>query len=305
MDQAERDRIIQELRETGAGSEVNKELLTKFPVQKSEEWMLPTRNGETHIFVYYPVSDKKVLPLYVNIHGGGFVRGRREQDIVFCRNIAGRAECVVVDIDYATAPEQKYPHALHQCYDVVKWFYQNPDTEKLHIKIDNTRIAVGGHSAGGNLTAALTIMSKQTGEFSTVLQILDYAPADLYSPPELKRNAYTHKHFTPDKARFFLGLYIDPDQALEPYASPLFAPPEMLAGLPPALVISCGDDSLGEESERYGFRLMEAGVTVTMKRFLESRHGFTVRRVDEFEAAEKLILTALKQAFGCRSFIFN
>jgi acetyl esterase len=181
---------------------------------------------------------------------------------------------------------------------VVKWFYQNPDSEKLHIKIDNTRIAVGGHSAGGNLTTALTMMSKQTGEFSTVLQILDYAPTDFYSPPELKRNAYAHKQFAPDKVRFFLDMYIDPEKVLEPYASPLFAPLEMLRGLPPALVITCGDDSLGEESERYGFRLMEAGVTVTMKRFLESHHGFTVRRTDEFEAAEGLILTSLKQAFS-------
>jgi acetyl esterase len=297
MDKAERDRIIRELRETDAGRETDKELLAKFPIQKSEEWILPARNGETHIFVYYPESDKKVLPLYVNIHGGGFVRGHREQDTIFCRNIASRAECVVVDIDYVTALEQKYPYALHQCYDTVKWFYQNSDTKKLHIKIDNTKIAVGGHSAGGNLTAALTMMSGQTGDFSTVLQILDYAPTDLYSPPELKRNAYAHKRFAPDKVRFFLGLYIDPGQALEPYVSPLFAPLEMLAGLPPALVITCGDDSLGEESERYGFRLMEAGVTVTMKRFLESHHGFTVRRIDEFESAEKLILTALKQAF--------
>jgi acetyl esterase len=299
MDQSERNRHIQELlqsREHGAGSSVDPELLVRFPVKKIEDWVLPTRAGETHVFVFYPESRKKVLPLYVNIHGGGFVRGHREQDIVFCCNIASHMECVVVDIDYATVPEQKYPYALHQCYDVVKWFYQNPDDEKLDIKIDNKKIAVGGHSAGGNLTAALTLMSKQTGEFSTVLQILDYAVVDLYSPPELKPMTYTQS-LTPDKVRFINSLYIDSDQTLEPYVSPLFAPLEMLTGLPAALILTCGYDSLAKESEQYASRLIEAGVTVTAKRFLESHHGFTIRRVEEFEAAEQIIRNALKQAF--------
>ncbi|MDR1903245.1 MAG: alpha/beta hydrolase [Treponema sp.] len=295
---SEKEKIIQELRETGPGRKVDQELLARFPVKKTEELMIPARNGETHVFVYYPENNGTVLPLYINIHGGGFVKGHREQDVVFCRNIASRLNCVVADIDYVTAPEQKYPYALHQCYDAVKWFYQNPESEKLRVKIANKKIAVGGHSAGGNLTAALAIMSGQTGEFSTALQILDYAPVDMYSPPELKRNAYTNKGLSPGKCRLGQSLYIDPEQALEPYASPLFAPLEMLAGLPPALVITCGDDCFGEEAERYAFRLMEAGVAVTIKRFLESHHGFTIRRVDEFEAAERMIVNALEQSFN-------
>lgn len=255
--------------------------------------MIPTRDGETHVFVYKPHSEKEILPLYINIHGGGFVKGHRQQDIVFCKNICSRAECVVVDIDYTTAPEQKYPYALHQCYDVVKWAYQNP--EKL--TIDRKKIAVGGHSAGGNFTAALAIMANQTKEFEIKLQILDYPPVDLYSPPELKRNAYTNKRVLPERGRLYNDLYIDEGQRLEPTASSLFAPEEMLFGLPPALVITCGDDSLGEEAERYAARLIQAGVPITACRFLNSHHGFTVRRLDEFEQAEQMILNALSAAF--------
>jgi acetyl esterase len=140
-------------------------------------------------------------------------------------------------------------------------------------------------------------MAKQTGDFSVKLQILDYPPVDLHSPPELKRNAYATGSLPPERLRLYNDYYIAESSRLEPTASPLFAPMEMLRDLPPALIITCGDDVLGEEAEKYAAKLIEAGVTVTARRFLNSHHGFTVRRLDEFGAAEGLILQALRVAF--------
>jgi acetyl esterase len=140
------DNTLDEIRQNGVGRTVSEELLAMFEVGFSEERMIPTRDGDTHVFVYCPnvPPDKKVvLPLYVNIHGGGFVKGHRQQDIVFCKNICSQVGCVVVDVDYATAPEQKYPYALHQCYDVVKWAYRHPEA----LGIDKDRIAVGAARA--------------------------------------------------------------------------------------------------------------------------------------------------------------
>jgi acetyl esterase len=265
-----------------------------FTVKSCEEKMISTRDGETHIFLYRPLKEQPLLPIFVNIHGGGFVKGHREQDIVFSKNICSHMNCIVIDIDYATAPEKKYPYALHQCYDIVKWAWQNSDD----LGIDRSKIVIGGHSAGGNLTVAIAIMAKQTKEFQIRMQIIDYPSLDLYTPPEQKRNAHKNPSLNPEKVKLYNDLYIENDQRLEPTASPYFAPDDMLEGLPEALILTAGEDLLGEEAEKYAFRLLTAGVPVTARRFLKSNHGFIVRRKDEFKEAEQMIFDALGRAFG-------
>ena len=314
----DQEKLIQFLRETGAGNTVSEELLNRYQVRKTEDRMVPTRDGETHIYIHYPNSDRVLHPLFINIHGGGFVKSHRQQDTVFSKNICSRADCVVIDIDYTPAPEQRYPYALHQCYDVVRW--ANDNREALQIDPDETVLC--GHSAGGNLAAAITLMNHERHDFPVSLQILDYPCLDLYTPPQLKRNAYKNPQkipldfaklcrsvFVDDAYRIdptlhsraeqlFTSVYVDDDCRLDPTVSPLFAPDEMLAGLPEALIFTCGDDSLGEEAEKYAYRLLESGVPVTARRFLDSSHGFVVRRKEQFEEAEKMIFNALSRVFA-------
>ena len=237
---------------------------------------------------------------------------------MFSKSICSRTGCVVIDIDYTPAPDQKYPYALHQCYDVVKWAVRNSEL----LQIDPAYISLCGHSAGGNLAAAIAILNHERHDFNIVLQILDYPCLDLYTPPQFKRNAYKNlQKIPPDIAKLynsayvddefrldptayprvvqlFNSVYIDDECRLDPTASPLFAHNEMLIGLPEALIFTCGDDIWGEEAEKYAYRLLEAGVQVTARRFLNSSHGFVVRRKDQFEEAEKMILDALGRVFA-------
>lgn len=294
MTKEERDQLVAEIRASGTGTKVDPEMLTMFPVKKMEEQNIPTRCGTTHCYVYWPEGDEENLPLFINIHGGGFVKGHREQDVVFATNICRNAKCVVVDIDYVTAPEQKYPYALHQCYDVVKYCYEHPET----FGIDRDRIVVGGHSAGGNLTAALNLLNIQEPAFKIKLAFLDYPPTDMQMPPELKRNAYALPRLTPARCRLYNELYVDSDRALEPTCSPLYAPDSMLAQMPPVLVFTCGKDALCDEGEAFVEKLYHAGVEVHAKRFVNSSHGFLVRRKEEYEAAEAILFDVLKTAFG-------
>lgn len=294
MTDEQRTKIVAEIRAAGIGNEVSPELLQMFQVKSMVERQITTRDGETHVFIYYPErSGDEALPLFVNIHGGGFVKGHRQQDIVFCKNICSRGNCVVIDIDYVTAPEQKYPYALHQSYDVVKWAAENHQ----ELGIDPQRLVLAGHSAGGNLVAGIAIMNNMNKDFDIALQIIDYAALDLYAPPQLKRGAYKIPRLTPEKMSLYNELYIDDNLRLNPTASPVYAPIEMLTGLPEALIITAGEDPLGDEGEKYASRLIEAGVTVTAKRFLESSHGFVVQRRAEFEEAEKLIFSLLSKVF--------
>ncbi|MEA5083646.1 MAG: alpha/beta hydrolase [Lachnospiraceae bacterium] len=287
---SEIDNIVKEIRDAGIGNKVDEKLLEKYSVRKSDEKDVPTRDGVTHIYIYTPVIQKNKYPLFLNIHGGGFVKGHREQDVVFSRNVCSNAESVVIDIDYTPAPEQKFPYALHQCYDVLVWAMENAD----NLKIDTENVIICGHSAGGNLATGVCLLAQKSENIRIRLQILDYPALDLFTPPEFKRNAYATERLFPEKCRLYNDLYIDEANRLNPLASPSFAPEEMLKGMPEAIVITCGDDILGEEGEKYAYKLVQSGVTVTSKRFLNSSHGFVVQRKGDYVEAEKIIFSKIK-----------
>ncbi|MDN4594742.1 alpha/beta hydrolase [Polycladomyces subterraneus] len=155
-----------------------------------------------------------------------------EMDDVWCRVIADRADCVVVNVDYRLAPEHKFPTAaLEEGYGVIKWMYDQPE----QLGINRERVAVGGHSAGGNLAAAICLLTRERNEFPIALQILDYPPLDLATDHNEKT---THPQAIPPwLAAIFNDCYLtSPEQARNPLASPIYA--ESLAGLPSALIIT-------------------------------------------------------------------
>jgi len=258
-----------------------------------EERAVPTREGDTKVYVISPKGIGADAPLYINIHGGGFVRPHERRDIVFCAMAAVRTGCRAVDIDYKLAPEYPFPTAFNECYDVVKWAFANAAS----LGVDAGRIALGGHSAGGNLTAAIALMANRSKDFRLALQFIDYALVDAATDPADKIGL---TDLIPvERMRAFNDLYVeDPAELSNPFISPLLADPAMFVGLPPALIITAGLDCFRIEAEKYASMLVAAGVEVTAKRFLESNHGFVVHCRGEFSAAHDLICSSLKQAFG-------
>ena len=257
-----------------------------------EERLIETPLGNTRVITYRPkLQTEEYLPVFVNMHGGGFVMGSADLDDVWCPLIAERARCVVVNIDYRLAPEHKFPTALHECYSIVKWLYENPCV--LHI--DGKRIAVGGHSAGGNLAAALCILNREQNGIPLVKQVLNYPPLDLATDPDLK---FKHKKAIPPRlAKLFNESYLTSmKEAENPLVSPIYA--ENLEDLPPALIITAEYDSLADEANFYASQLMDAGVNVKTKRFLGAAHAFT-HSGDLKQAVEawNLISDELKEAF--------
>ncbi len=257
------------------------------------EARVETREGAGRVFLVRPKAGlKKTVPLYINIHGGGFVRQHTERDLLFCSMVAVELGCLVMDIDYKLAPEHPFPAPQQECYDLVKWAVGNA----LALGVDPTRVAVGGHSAGGNLAASVALMANVTKEFSLKLQIIDYACLDLASPPESKpRDEYSMPLET---MRLYDQMCITREiDWFNPFLSPLRAPAAMLEGLTPALIITAGRDCLRVDGEKYARLLEQAGVPVQYAHFAKSRHGFVVRGLDEWEAGSRRYLDALRQAF--------
>ena len=257
------------------------------------ELRVPTSAGPTRILLYAPnLMPGGRLPVFVNIHGGGFIQGSAEDDDVWCRRIVDAVGCAVVSIDYCLAPEHPFPAALEECYDVLKWIRATAQETGF----DPARVAVGGHSAGGNLTAALCLLARERREFSICYQILNYPPLDFSVDPFSKPGGDTL--LTPRAQAFFTSCYLaDPRDAVNPLASPLLE--ENLAGLPGALIIAAEKDPLCGEDALYAERLSAAGTDVTFRMFRGCMHAFThFGPPDQAEEAWGLIEGKLRQAFA-------
>lgn len=145
------------------------------------EMFLDTDVGRVRVLAY-GLDDPTVRPLFVNIHGGGFVMGSAEMDDRFMPGIAMGAGVKILSIDYSLAPEAPFPVALEECYAVVKYAKEHA----AELNIDPARMAVGGHSAGGNFSAALCLLDAVRKELGLRAVILDYPPLDIATDPYLK-----------------------------------------------------------------------------------------------------------------------
>nr|WP_175476081.1 alpha/beta hydrolase [Evansella caseinilytica] len=237
-------------------------------MEKEKNYLLSTYAGKTQVSIYWPkhFSTDDQLPVYINLHGGGFVLGFPEQDEFICKTIANNAECVVVNVDYALAPENKFPTAVYECYDVAKWIYHHA----TGLGIDQQRIAIGGHSAGGNLAIGVCMIAKDRKEFPICCQIVDYAPLDLMTDVKEKTTAKVSESVKEYNAWYFTDKE---QESRDKLASPVLA--DDLSNLPPALVITAELDILRKEGEIFANRLIRSGVQTTYKMFAGCDHGFT------------------------------
>ena len=139
-------------------------------------------------------------------------------------------------------------------------------------------------------------MANRTKDFALKLQFIDYAFLDGITDPADKVTA--GDSIPVDRMKAFNALYVEnPGELSNPFVSPIAAGPELLKGLPPALVVSAAQDCFHKENENYAMMLVAAGVEVTLKRFLNSAHGFVVHCRGEYAAAHDFICESLKKAF--------
>ena len=237
-------------------------------VARVEERALPGPAGDVPVRIYWPPGEGP-HPGLVYFHGGGFVIGSLDTHDGSCRTLCNGAGCVVVSVDYRMAPEDPFPAAPEDCYAVTRWVAENAAS----LDIDATRLAVGGDSAGGNLTAVVTLMARERQGPALCFQLLIYPVTDCaFDTPSYSENAEGY-FLTRDHMKWFWRQYLkDPGDGAHPHASPLRV--EALGGLPPALCITAEFDPLRDEGEAYAVRLREAGVGVTTSRYDGMFHGF-------------------------------
>ena len=238
----------------------------------------------------YRPSAQTDLGLLVFFHGGGWVIGDLNSHDGVCRSLANKSGHAVLSVDYRLAPEHKFPAAFDDCATAVKWAFENAKT----LGIDNSRMAVGGDSAGGNLAAAVALAEVVPLKF----QMLIYPAVDMrMESPSINENA-NGPILTKSVMAWFVAHYMssDADRA-HISASPMLASDEQLKKMPPAIVITAQFDPLRDEGEAYGKRLVENGVSATITRYNGAFHGFfnMITILDDAQSAHAQASTLLKK----------
>lgn len=216
-------------------------------------------------------SQGSTLPAFMFFHGGGWVLGDYPTHERLIRDLVTASGAVAVYVDYSRSPEVRFPVASRQAYGATKWVAEHG----REIGVDGSRLAVAGNSAGGNLAGVVALMAKDQGAPKLAFQLLLWPVTDANLETG-SYNQFAERHFlTKNMMRWFWDSYIpDASQRQQPYASPLQASTEQLAGLPPALIQTAEFDVLRDEGEAYARKLNEAGVTVTAVRYNGLIHDY-------------------------------
>jgi acetyl esterase len=234
---------------------------------------VPTRHGVVAATIYHPPVGHTRPPVYVNVHGGGFVIGHPEQDDPWCRYLAANTGVAVVNPDYALAPRSRFPTAIQQIYDIVSWAAETTRDW------DGTRLCVGGQSAGGNLSAAAARLALEDRGPTIALQVLHYAPLDLVTPTRDKPStARAGAVMKPWMGELFDTAYIpDPAQRRDRLASPAWGGnADGLAGIAPALIVTAEKDRLRDEARRYADKLAAVGALAEYYEVPGVDHGYNI-----------------------------
>lgn len=235
---------------------------------------IPTRHGDTTATVYHPAArDSRRPAVYVNIHGGGFVVGHREQDDPWCRYLAAHADVVVVNTDYVLAPHRRFPAPVEQIYDVLQW------ASSSERDWEGTELCLGGQSAGGNLAAAAARLALENRGPRIKLQVLHYAPLDLVTQTKDKHTPLgAAAILRPWMGEVFDTAYIpDSAQRRDRLASPAWGSNgDDLVGIAPALVVTAEFDRLRDEGAAYARSLDAAGSLAGFHDVAGVDHGYNI-----------------------------
>ena len=260
--------------------------IDKLPV--NDRWItVPADVGDVRVRIVRPLDAVGTLPVILYMHGGGWVLGNATTHDRLVRELAVGAGAAVVFVEYDRSPEARYPVAIEQGYATAQWIVREGAANQL----DRNRIAVAGDSVGGNMTTVLALMAQERGDVRFVHQSMYYPVTDAAMDTG-SYEQFGEGYFLSAKmmAWFWDAYEPDVERRLEPFASPLRASDEQLAGLPPAFVIVDEADVLRDEGEAYAERLRAAGTAVTTVRYDGITHDF-------------LMLNALRDTHATRAAI--
>lgn len=260
-----------------------------------EERFVPGPAGEpdVRLVVTRPRGVDDTLPVLLHMHGGAFCMGHPESFAGLEALWALGNRCVVVSVDYRLAPEHPFPAGPEDCYAALLWTAAHVD----EVGGDPSHIVATGGSAGGALTAALCLMTRDRGGPAVAYQALMIPVLDDRLGQPSYAQAQESEGFDTPSAHGMWLHYLGEDydrSRTSPYAAP--ARSEDLSGLPPAFVQTNGLDPLRDEGIEYAMRLMAEGIDVELYNAPGCYHGADPRDPRTMAQAGRVYFEALGAA---------
>ena len=231
-----------------------------------------TQDGYTvTLNIVKPKGSTQQLPVFVFIHGGGWVLGDYPTHKRMVRDLVVLSGTTGVFVNYTPSPEAQYPQATEEIYAAVKWVAEHGN----EINVDGSKLSVVGNSVGGNMTAVTAIRAIQNNgpKLANLIMFWPIVAAD-FETSTYQRFGES-RFLTTTLMKWMYDHYTkNLNQREEIYASPLNAPADILKHFPPTFIPVAEADVLREEGEAFGRKLDEAGVEVTTIRYNGMIHDF-------------------------------
>jgi len=231
----------------------------------TESRTVPRDDGAIDVHIYRKTT-RPGQPALLWIHGGGYVVGSARDERA--RVIAAELDMTVCSVDYRLAPEHPFPAGPEDCYATLEWLF----AEAGSLGIDPDRMAIGGPSAGGGMSAGVALMNRDRANYPLRLQLLLYPMIDNLHDTESGRYE-NHPIWNQGTSFRAWEMYLNgtPGDAASPYAAASRAAD--LTGLPPAYLCVGTEDLFRDEDVAYAQRLSAAGVPCELAVFPGLYHG--------------------------------
>ena len=263
-------------------------------VSKILDIKIPLKDQKINARYYRGISKNstELLPLTIFFHGGGWVIGDLDTHDVVCRQLANEGKFDVISIDYRMGPEYRFPTAINDSLDSIKWIVKN----SLNLPINVNKVAVCGDSAGGNIAAVCCIDAKVNSGPKIAFQVLIY-PSTHMGADYNSKEKYDGYILSKLLMEWFEEKYIDKNQLNDWRAAPMLF--NDLSKLPKSLIIVAGCDPLKDEGIAYGEALKKAGNDVETKIFEGQIHGFLTMgaRITDTNKLIQLVCKKIDAAF--------
>ena len=265
------------------------------PVRKVIRRKFNGPDGEVPMRIYIPENAEPPYPVIMVFHGGGWTIRSFELEGPTSRGLANRVGAIAISVQYRLAPETRFPGAADDCYAATEWAVENV----AEFGGDATKLAVAGTSAGGNLSAAISLMARDRYGPKISHQVL-YCPVIDHDFTRASYDEFADGYgLTKLGMQWFWENYLGPDgDGTHPYASPILA--SDLSGLPDATVIVAECDVLRDEAEDYASALSSAGVDTRLTRYEGVLHGFNCQpgHINAAESALDEAADRIKKSFA-------
>lgn len=260
-------------------------------------------NYNIKILILKPIKNKQPkekTPGILWIHGGGYVYGMSEM-IYFSRgiNLVKKYGALLISVEYRKAPKYPYPYALNDCYIALKYLKEHSD----ELEFNPDQIFIGGESAGGGLTCALSILARDKNEVNVAYQMPIYPMIDCLETNSNKNNKAPIWNTKKNKKawkKYLKNIDTSDINNISYYASPSRL--KDYSNLPPAYTFVGDIEPFYDETLIYINNLQKAGIEAKIDIYENCFHAFDM--LFPFKKISKLAIKKFEEEYlyACKNY---